>query len=86
MTDEVKKDVIAYLEETKPVGVSVDRIDGDTDLIGSGVIDSFGVVGFIEFLEEQYGIEVDDDDIDPDNFRTIARIVEYIAAERQPDQ
>lgn len=74
-----KQDIIAYLEENRPPDVTVERIDESTDLIGSGIIDSFGVVGFISFLEEMYGITVADDDVDPDNFRTVERIVEFVS-------
>ncbi len=69
-----------------PPGVSVERVDDETDLISSGIIDSFGVVGFIEFLEERFGKVVSDDDIDPDNFRTIIRIVEYVTADTRQEQ
>lgn len=83
MADTDKKDIIAFLEENKPPGVPIDRIEIDTDLISNGVIDSFGVVAFIEFLEQRYGIVVSDDDIDPENFRTVVRIVEYIGREER---
>ena len=86
MPDTVRRDVVVFLEENIPPGVSVDRIDGETDLIGSGIIDSFGVVGFIEFLEERFGMVVSDDDIDPDNFRTVTRIVEYATADTRQDR
>lgn len=86
MADNTEQNIIVFLEENKPAGVAVDRIEMDTDLIGSGVIDSFGVVAFIEFLEDTYGIEVSDDDIDPENFRTVVRIVDYIQRERRNGQ
>jgi acyl carrier protein len=74
--------IIGYLEGAIPPGVAVIRIDRNTDLIGSGVVDSFGIVGVIEFLEERFGIVVDDADIDPENFRTVEAIAGYVATER----
>jgi len=74
LTDNIQNDLITYLEDAIPPGVAVSRIEPDTDLIGSGVIDSFGIVGIIEFMEERYGITVADEDIDPEIFRNVRSI------------
>ena len=82
MSDQTEQNIILFLEENKPAGVAVARIDRNTDLIGSGVVDSFGIVGVIEFLEDHFGIVVDDADIDPENFRTVDAIAAYVATAR----
>lgn len=78
MTENIQNDLITYLEAAIPPGVQVSKIDPDTDLIGSGVIDSFGIVGVIELMEERFGITVADEDIDPEIFRSVRRIESYI--------
>jgi acyl carrier protein len=47
------------------------KIDPDQSLISSGVIDSLAILRLIVFLEEQFGISVDDDEVVPENFETI---------------
>ena len=70
--------IIDYLKASIPQGVEVSEITLETDLISTGIIDSFGIVGIVMFLEDTYGIEVSDDDIDPDIFRTVVSIASYI--------
>ena len=70
--------IIDYLKTSIPQGVEVSEITLETDLISAGIIDSFGIVGIVMFLEDTYGIEVSDDDIDPDIFRTVVSIASYI--------
>jgi acyl carrier protein len=50
------------------------------DLFDSGVLDSFQVVDLITLLEQQCGIRVPDEDVTPENFRSIERIGEYVAS------
>ena len=41
-----------------------------TDLVDEGVLDSLEIVKIIYAIEEKYGIEINPDDIDPDNFQS----------------
>jgi acyl carrier protein len=44
----------------------------DTDkLIDSGIIDSMDILTLLSFLEEQFGIEIESDELLPDNFESI---------------
>lgn len=47
-------------------------------LLESGMVDSQGVLEVVNFIEQEYSIIVDDDDLVPENFQTIDRIVGYI--------
>ena len=42
-----------------------------TDLIRDEIIDSYGIIELIEFLEETYGIQIPDERIEPDSFRNV---------------
>jgi acyl carrier protein len=43
-----------------------------------GIIDSTGILELVSHLEETYGIEVADDELNPDNLDSIDRIAEYL--------
>ena len=45
-----------------------------TDLIRDEVIDSYGIIELIEFLEETYSIQIPDERIEPDSFRDVSAI------------
>lgn len=79
----IRDDIIAYLESAIPPGVSVDSVAVDTDLIATGIIDSFGIVGILSFIEEQFDITVADEDIDPEIFRTVTTIETYVEQNRE---
>ena len=49
-------------------------ISPDESLISSGVIDSLGILRIIAFIEERFGISVDDEEVIPTNFETINTI------------
>lgn len=56
------------------------ELANDESLMGKGVVDSMGVMEMIEFLEEEFGVVVDDDDITEENLGTIDRIAKYVVA------
>lgn len=54
------------------------RLSRDMSLIDNGVIDSTGVLELVSFIEESFGVKVDDSELVPDNFDSVARLVSYI--------
>lgn len=54
-------------------------IDPKSSLMGAGILDSTGAMELVLFLEEQFGIEVADTELVPDNLDSIERIAAYIA-------
>ena len=55
------------------------RIAPDTDFLENGILDSTGVLELIGFLEEKFGIRVEDDELVPDNMNSLEKITRYIA-------
>lgn len=55
--------------------------DENTNLIERGIIDSMSLVRLISFIEEQYSVHVQDEDIVPENFSTLTKIGSFIAAQ-----
>jgi D-alanine--poly(phosphoribitol) ligase subunit 2 len=52
----------------------------DTDLFDTGVLDSLGFVNLLLHLEREFGVTTSIDDLEIDNFRSIARIAEFVVA------
>ncbi len=50
----------------------------DEDLFENSVLDSYGVVDFLTFLEEELGAKINIEDITMENFSTIQKIVNLI--------
>ena len=51
---------------------------GDS-FMDKGIIDSTGIMEVIFFLEEQFGIHVEDDEMVPENLDSVNNIVSYIS-------
>lgn len=56
--------------------------DGDS-LLQSGVIDSTGVLEIVVFLEEQFRIKVEDDELLPENLDSISNVAGFVERKKQ---
>ena len=54
------------------------QLNSDTSLLETGVIDSTGVLEVIGFIEETFGIAVDDEEMLPENLDSIKGIAQYV--------
>jgi acyl carrier protein len=50
-----------------------------TDLVGTGILDSLMLVELLAQLEETFGVSISTDDLELDNFRSIASIAGFVA-------
>jgi acyl carrier protein len=49
----------------------------------TGVLDSIAIVDLVALLESEFGIVVDNDDLDPENFASIHAIVGFVERKRR---
>jgi methoxymalonate biosynthesis acyl carrier protein len=49
------------------------------DLVGTGLLDSLMLVELLAQLEEMFGVSISTDDLELDNFRSIASIAAFVA-------
>lgn len=47
-------------------------------LIDSGLIDSISIVKMIIWIEEEFKLELEEEDLNPENFETIQNICDFI--------
>ena len=53
-------------------------INNDTLIFENSLLDSMGFLFLIDFLKEEFKIEIEDDDLVDDNFKSINNISEYL--------
>ena len=60
------------------IGQNNEELDNNSSFLENGIIDSTGVLELIMFVEEIYSIEVEDEEVIPDNFDSINKLCEYL--------
>ncbi|MGR3932953.1 phosphopantetheine-binding protein [Streptomyces sp. BRA346] len=55
------------------------ELDADTDLFKAGVIDSFGYIQLMNFLEDEFAFQMDEADILTDVFVSLSSIDDFVA-------
>jgi acyl carrier protein len=51
--------------------------DSDS-FLKKGILDSTGVLELLEFIEDRFGIKVEDDEIIPENLDSVDRLARYV--------
>lgn len=77
-TIDVADEVRQFVVDNFLFGKSENLLDGES-LLGKGVIDSTGVLELIQFLEERYGINVEDKEATPQNLDGVNNITNYVS-------
>lgn len=54
-----------------------DALADEASLLDQGIVDSTGVLEVVSFLETEFGIQVEDDEVLPDNLDSVARIAAF---------
>ncbi len=55
-----------------------DQLKEDTSFLESGIIDSTGILELITFLEETYNIQIQDDELVPENLDSIISVAKFL--------
>jgi acyl carrier protein len=59
-------------------------LDDEMSLLDSGIIDSTGVLEVVQFIEEQFGIQVKDEELLPENLDSVGRIARFVERKQRP--
>lgn len=81
MTDDILQACSAYIAKEilrKPSRT----IRADEALLSSGLIDSFHLVDLGIFVEDTFGVRIDDFELNVDTFDTLAQLAELIRSRR----
>jgi acyl carrier protein len=79
---QIREKLCAFIVSTFMLEHGKNTVDPDEDLLNSGFIDSMGVMETVGFVEETLGVRVDDDDIVPENFRTLRALTEFVMTKK----
>ena len=77
----ISQEVLRLVDEVLSLNGRSATFTRDTPLLGAiPELDSMAVVTLITSLEEQFGLVVDDDDIDGSTFATVGSLADFVAS------
>ena len=56
-----------------------DNFGDDISFLEKGIIDSTGVLELVSFVEDKFGITVEDQELVPENFDSVSNLASYIS-------
>jgi acyl carrier protein len=59
------------------------NLSNDASFLEEGVVDSTGVLELVMFVEEAFGITVEDEEIVPENFDSVAGLARYVRSKQE---
>ncbi len=62
------------------------RLEDDTPLLERHIVDSTGVLEIVAFLEDRYGIRIEDQELIPDNLNSVNNISKFVEAKKPSEK
>jgi len=78
MEDDIKKTIIDYVKKEYLDEDSSEVITETTQLISSGIVDSFSMVSLKLFLEKKFNIKIPDEKATPEAFDSVNNMMKLI--------
>jgi len=75
----VKEQIRNFVAENFLFSANGFDLGDDASFLDEGVVDSTGTLELVMFVEETFGIDVGDNEIEPENFDSVNKLAAYIA-------
>lgn len=76
MHDAVLKKLLGFIADN--FQVEEGEINLENSLIDEGIIDSFGLIEIANFIDEEFGFTIKEDDMHFENFGSVTKIANFI--------
>lgn len=73
----MKEKIRAFIVENFLFGQD-ENLKDDSSFLDEGIIDSTGILELVNFIEEDFSIKVDDEELVPENLDSINNVVCYL--------
>lgn len=78
MARDVKQAVRDFIETSFLFREGRDRLADGESLLAAGLIDSTGILELVSFIESEFSIAMEDEEIVPDNLDSVDQIAAYV--------
>ncbi len=80
---EIKQKIKSFIDERFMQGAGMANVDDGDSFLENGIIDSTGILELVTFSEETFAIEVDDEEMIPDNLDSLDNLTQFIQRKLQ---
>jgi acyl carrier protein len=77
--DTIRRELKEFIIEVFLMGNESECPADSDSFMQEGIIDSTGVLELVAFVEDQYDISIDDDEMTPDNLDSIDKLAVFIS-------
>jgi len=78
-TQKIESDIRAFIKDNFLFGDGADPLPGNESMLELGMIDSTSVLELVGFLEDHFGISIQDAEIVPENLDTVDGLVAFVS-------
>ena len=71
-----QEDLMKFL--SNDLAIDCSKVNADTLLFSSGLVDSFSLVSIMTYIEDEGGVTISPSDVKLENFDSISRIMAYL--------
>lgn len=79
VTQDTAQQVRDYVIDRFLFGQGGDRLSDDSSFLEQNLMDSTGVLEMVMFLEQRFGVKVQDHELIPENLDSVNRIAAFVA-------
>ena len=80
--NDIKQTVKTYIVDTMLMGADGSDIGDDTSFLERSLLDSTGVLELVNFLQDTYKIQIEDQELTPENLDSLDRIAAFVTAKQ----
>ena len=78
----IKQDIKTYILENYLFTDDDSQLSDSDSFLEKGILDSTGILEVIYFIEDEYGIKVEDEEMIPENLDSVNRIANFVGRKK----
>jgi acyl carrier protein len=79
---EIIRDIREFVVSNFLFGENGDGLNDRDSFLEKGIMDSTGVLELIAFIQEHFGIAIDDQEITPDNLDSVEKVARFVGGKK----
>lgn len=79
MTMTITEELRQFVNDNFLFGQGIEDLTDDDSFLEKGIIDSTGVLQLVGYIEETYGVRLEDEELIPENLDSLSRVAAFLA-------